>query len=76
MKAYRIRSGCAFKIDALTVKNGGDVIELEDDIAQLHADKLEAAAPAEVDTVAIAEADVVVAAPPAVGGDVDDLGQH
>jgi hypothetical protein len=42
MPRFKIRSGCSFRVDADMVKNGGDMIELDEDIAQLHSDKIEA----------------------------------
>jgi len=52
VRAYLIRSGCRFRTADGQVKVTGDVIELDDDVAQLHAEKLEPAepAPAEPDT--------------------------
>jgi hypothetical protein len=52
VRAYLIRSGCRFRTADGQVKVAGDVIELDDDVAQVHADKLEAVepAPAEHDT--------------------------
>lgn len=41
MRAYLIRSGCRFRTADGQVKGAGDVIELDDDVAQVHADKLE-----------------------------------
>lgn len=41
MRAYLIRSGCRFRTADGQVKSAGDVIELDDDVAQVHADKLE-----------------------------------
>jgi hypothetical protein len=40
-KKYRIRDGFTFRGDNGAVIGGGDVIELEDDVAALHAHKLE-----------------------------------
>jgi hypothetical protein len=42
MTAHRIRSGCRFRLPDGTLRTEGDVIELDDDVAQAHADKLEA----------------------------------
>lgn len=47
-KTYRIRAGAAFCVEggmALEIRTGGQTIELDDDIAALHADKLEAIEP-------------------------------
>ena len=41
MRAYVIRSGCRFRTADGQVKSAGEVIELDDDVAQVHADKLE-----------------------------------
>jgi hypothetical protein len=47
-----IRSGCRFRTADGQVKVAGDVIELDDDVAQMHAEKLELveSAPTEPDT--------------------------
>jgi hypothetical protein len=41
LKTYRIRTGCSFRLDDTTVRTGGEIIELEDDVAASHADKIE-----------------------------------
>ena len=46
MRAYLIRSGCRFRTADGQVKVTGDVIELDDDVAQVHAEKLEQVEPA------------------------------
>jgi len=46
VRAYLIRSGCRFRTADGQVKSAGDVIELDDDVAQVHADKLEPVEPA------------------------------
>lgn len=38
---YRIRTGAAFRQADGSLLSGGDVIELDDDVAQAHADKLD-----------------------------------
>jgi hypothetical protein len=40
-KKYKIRDGFTFRGDDGTTAGGGDVIELDDDVAELHAHKLE-----------------------------------
>jgi hypothetical protein len=40
-KTYKIRDGFSFVMDDRTVKGGGDIVELEDDVAKGHAHKLE-----------------------------------
>lgn len=40
-KQYKIRAGFTFVMDDRTVKTGGDVLDLEDDVAKDHAHKLE-----------------------------------
>lgn len=40
-KKYTIRAGFSFVMDDRSVKVGGDVVDLEDDIASGHAHKLE-----------------------------------
>lgn len=40
-KKYTIRAGFTFRGDDGEVAGGGDIVELEDDVAQLHAHKLE-----------------------------------
>jgi hypothetical protein len=39
-RAYIIRSGCSFRCDNGSLATGGDTIELEDDVASAHAEKL------------------------------------
>ncbi len=51
-KKYIIRSGSSFRLDDVTVLHGGEVIELEDDVAALHADKID---PAPEDAVQTSE---------------------
>jgi hypothetical protein len=46
VRAYLIRSGCRFRTADGQVKVAGDVIELDDDVAQVHAEKLEPVEPA------------------------------
>lgn len=41
MKTYKIRSGCSFRVSDTKVKQGGELIDLEDDVAATHADKIE-----------------------------------
>ena len=43
MPTYRIRPGHSFRDSDGSTKSGGDLIELGEDIAQLHADKVEPA---------------------------------
>lgn len=43
MRKYLIRTGCTFVEPDGTRKTGGDVIELEDDVATSHPDKLDPA---------------------------------
>jgi hypothetical protein len=38
---YKIRDGFSFVMDDRTVKSGGDIVTLEDDVAKSHAHKLE-----------------------------------
>jgi hypothetical protein len=38
---YKIRGGFSFVMDDRTVKSGGDIVDLEDDVARGHAHKLE-----------------------------------
>jgi len=40
-RPYTIRSGCSFRLADGSLATGGDTIELEDDVAQAHAEKLE-----------------------------------
>jgi hypothetical protein len=40
-RKYIIRSGCSFRLDDGSLATGGEVIELEDDVATAHADKVE-----------------------------------
>jgi hypothetical protein len=40
-RSYTIRSGCSFRRDDGSLATGGDTIELEDDVASAHAEKLE-----------------------------------
>jgi len=40
-KTYKIRDGFTFVMDDRTVKSGGDIVALEDDVAKGHAHKLE-----------------------------------
>jgi hypothetical protein len=40
-RAYTIRSGCSFRRDNGSLATGGDTIELEDDVATAHAEKIE-----------------------------------
>jgi hypothetical protein len=51
MQTRTIRGGCSFRMPDGSLKTGGDQIELEDDVAQAHADKLEPL-PADVQTPA------------------------
>lgn len=57
---YRIRDGFSVVVDERTVCIGGEVVELDDEQAELHAHKLEpveqAAAPAKSDKPAKADA--------------------
>ena len=46
MRPYRIRSGCRFRIADGQVRGEGDVIELDDAVAAMHADKAEPVEPA------------------------------
>lgn len=46
MNTYTITGG-SFRLDDGTVKQAGDTIELEDDVAQLHTHNLQPHAPAE-----------------------------
>jgi len=46
VRAYVIRSGCRFRTADGQVKVAGDVIELDDDVAQVHTEKLELVEPA------------------------------
>ena len=39
--AYIIRSGCSFRLADGSLASGGATIELEDDVAQAHAEKLQ-----------------------------------
>jgi hypothetical protein len=55
MTAYRIRSGGRFRLADGTLKTVGDVIELDDDVAQMHVDKLEPAAEELVQAPALAD---------------------
>jgi hypothetical protein len=41
VKTYRIRSGCSFVRDDGSIATGGEEIELEDDVAAVHAKKIE-----------------------------------
>ncbi|MDY7537674.1 hypothetical protein QN372_00795 [Undibacterium sp. RTI2.1] len=41
MKTYKIREGFSFVMDDNTVKIGGDLIDVEDDVAANHSHKLE-----------------------------------
>ncbi len=41
MRTYTIRTGCSFRLHDGTLRTGGQEIELEDDVAQAHADKIE-----------------------------------
>lgn len=41
MRSYLIKSGFSFRIDADTVLTGGSTINLEDDVARVHAEKVE-----------------------------------
>lgn len=41
MNTYKIRDGFTVRLDEKTVLDGGDVIELDDDTAAMHAHKLE-----------------------------------
>ena len=40
-RTYLIRGGASFLLGDGSVKTGGDTIELEDDVARIHADKIE-----------------------------------
>jgi hypothetical protein len=40
-RAYRIRSGCSFRLADGSLKTAGEPIDLDDDVARDHADKLE-----------------------------------
>jgi hypothetical protein len=57
-KTYTIRAGASFCVEggmALEIRTGGQTIELDDDVAALHADKLEplqTSAPVEADPAA------------------------
>ena len=42
---YKIRQGFSFVVEYGVVKGGGETIELEDDVYQLHAHKLELVTP-------------------------------
>jgi hypothetical protein len=57
LKTYRIRSGCSFRLDDTTVRTGGETIELEDDVAASHADKIEPVEQAPADPPADPPAD-------------------
>lgn len=74
MKQYKIRAGFSFVGDDKVVKGGGETVTLADDVAELHAHKLEVVqtsaqrkpAKAAADTSKTAEADKPAdAAPPA-----------
>jgi hypothetical protein len=42
MKTYLIKPGCSFRLnDAGDTLGGGELIELADDVARTHADKIE-----------------------------------
>lgn len=45
MKTYTIRSGATFRVSDTQVLQGGEQIDLADDVAAAHADKLEPVAP-------------------------------
>jgi hypothetical protein len=51
-RKYLIRAGCAFTLGGGLVATGGEEIELEDDVAATHADKLEPLPDAESTTAA------------------------
>lgn len=57
---YRIRDGFSVVVDERTVRTGGEMVELDDEQAELHAHKLEpleqAAAPAKSEKSAKADA--------------------
>jgi hypothetical protein len=55
MTAYRIRSGYRFRLPDGALKTAGDVIELDDDVAQMHVDKLEPVAEEPVQAPALAD---------------------
>lgn len=57
-RAYIIRSGCSFVQPDGSKLTGGDTIELDDDVAKLHADKVD---PAPVDPDAGATGDTIPA---------------
>jgi hypothetical protein len=40
-RSYTIRSGCSFRRDDGSLATGGESIELEDDVAAAHAEKVE-----------------------------------
>lgn len=40
-RPYLIRSGCSFRLADGSLKTAGDLIDLDDDVARDHADKLE-----------------------------------
>ena len=44
-KLYKIRAGFSFVVEYGVVATGGDTIELEDDVYQMHAHKLELVTP-------------------------------
>lgn len=41
MKTYTIRTGASFRVSDTRLLTGGETVELEDDVAAAHADKLE-----------------------------------
>lgn len=41
MRTYTIRTGCSFRLHDGTLRTGGQEIDLEDDVAQAHADKID-----------------------------------
>jgi hypothetical protein len=41
LRTYTIRTGCSFRLHDGTLRTGGEEIDLEDDVAQIHADKID-----------------------------------